>query len=75
MTAEEKSKVYNFINTASSWGYGYPSPDFKEIPEFEDDIEIPEEHEEIKTQEHAQVQPNTFQIPAEQNKKKKGKLL
>ena len=71
MTAEEKSKVYNFIKTASSWSYGYPSPDFKEIPEFEDDIEIPEEHEEIKTQEHAQVQPNTFQIPAEQNSAEK----
>lgn len=71
VTAEEKSKVYNFIKTASSWSYGYPSPDFKETPEFEDDIEIPEEHEEIKTQEHAQVQPNTSQIPAEQNSAEK----
>ena len=47
VTAEEKSKVYNFLKTASSWSYGYPSPTFKEEPAFEDDIEIPEEHDDV----------------------------
>jgi len=69
VTAEEKSKVYNFLKTASSWSYGYPSPTFKEEPAFEDDIEITEEHEETKAQE--QVQTQISQIPAEQNSAEK----
>lgn len=51
VTADEKSKVYNFLKTASSWSYGYPSPDFAETPFFEDDIEIPEEKEALKADE------------------------
>lgn len=40
MTSEEKQVIFNLLKTASSWNYGYASPDFDEnsFPKFEDDF-------------------------------------
>lgn len=40
MTSEEKRVIFNLLKTASSWNYGYTSPDFDEssFPKFEDDF-------------------------------------
>lgn len=40
MTSEEKQVIFNLLKTASSWNYGYTSPDFDEssFPKFEDDF-------------------------------------
>ncbi len=40
MTSEEKQVIFNLVKTASSWNYGYTSPDFDEssFPKFEDDF-------------------------------------
>ena len=38
MTSQEKQNIYHLFKTAASWTLGYECPDFKDAPDFKDDI-------------------------------------